>query len=68
MAKKPSQETKDRPALARITEAAKFLNISRAYAYKLIEQGDIPVKYIGSTKRVPWVWLDAQVAFDKDAQ
>lgn len=51
-----------RTGLARVTEAAKFLGVSRPYVYKLIRHGEIPTKRIGSAVRIPWVWLEAQAA------
>lgn len=51
-----------RSGLARVSEAAGFLSVSRPYLYKLVAQGDIPVKRIGSAIRIPWAWLEEQAA------
>lgn len=56
------REQPRRSGLARVSEAAVFLSVSRPYLYKLISQGEIPVKRIGSAVRIPWTWLEEQVA------
>ncbi len=38
--------------LLKATEIAELLNISRAFAYRLMKQGDIPVVQIGGARRV----------------
>ncbi len=38
--------------LLKATEIAEILNISRAFAYRLMKQGDIPVVQIGGARRV----------------
>ena len=63
----PKTESKPRPALARASEAAKFLNISRPQIYKLINSGDVPVRRIGTCLRIPWDWLEAQAHVTTDA-
>jgi|APSaa5957512622_1039677.scaffolds.fasta_scaffold281669_1 excisionase family DNA binding protein len=38
--------------LLKATEIAEILNISRAFAYRLMKQGVIPVVHIGNARRV----------------
>ena len=39
-------------SLLKATEIAEILNISRAFAYRLMKQGHIPVVQIGGARRV----------------
>ncbi len=39
--------------LQRISEAARFLGISRSLVYQLINAGDLPTVRIGRTRRIP---------------
>ena len=41
-----------RSRLLKATEIAEMLNISRAFAYRLMKQGDIPTVQIGGAVRV----------------
>ncbi len=43
----------DERILLRVPEAAERLGISRAYAFRLIAAGQIPIVRIGSAVRVP---------------
>ncbi|MEO2014213.1 MAG: helix-turn-helix domain-containing protein [Fuerstiella sp.] len=52
--------------LARIAEAAEFLNLSRPSVYRHIANGDIPVRRFGKTVRIPWAWLNSQNSIDAD--
>ena len=52
--------------LARIPEAAQFLSISRAKAYKLVNDGEIPSKRFGKSVRIPWEWLLKQAEIPSD--
>ena len=38
--------------LLKATEVAEILNISRAFAYRLMQRGEIPTVQIGSARRV----------------
>ena len=40
------------PKLLYVTEAAKVLRVSRAYAYRLVARGDLPCVRIGKSVRV----------------
>jgi excisionase family DNA binding protein len=40
--------------LADLPEAAKFLRVSRAKLYTLMESGDLPFVKMGKSRRVPW--------------
>ena len=47
------QVTQDLPTpLLKATDIAEMLNISRAFAYRLMKQGDIPTVQIGRAVRV----------------
>ena len=46
------KNTKNVPSLMKASEIADRHNISKAFAYKLIKQGDIPCVVIGSSIRV----------------
>lgn len=39
--------------LQRISEAARFLGISRSLVYQLINAGDLPTVRIGRSRRIP---------------
>ena len=39
--------------LQRITDAAKFLGISRSLVYRLIDSGALPTVRIGRSRRIP---------------
>jgi excisionase family DNA binding protein len=45
---------------AKVQEAAKFLSVSRATMYRLIDDGVVDVRRFGRTVRVPWSWLHDQ--------
>jgi excisionase family DNA binding protein len=42
---------------AKITEVAKYLNISKAMVNKMLHQGQIPYTKFGKVYRIPWSWL-----------
>lgn len=48
--------------LLKATEIAEILNISRAFAYRLMKQGHIPVVYIGNARRVRLSDLESFIA------
>ena len=39
--------------LERVSEAARFLSVSRSYIYKLLNLGVLPSVKIGSSRRIP---------------
>jgi excisionase family DNA binding protein len=39
--------------LGRVSEAAKFLSVSRSHIYKLMDQGQLPYVKIGKSRRIP---------------
>ena len=43
--------------LARVPEAEKFLGISRAKLYALMDAGDLAYAKVGRSRRIPWVAL-----------
>ena len=43
--------------LAKISEAAKFLNLSKAMVNKMLRDGRIPSVRFGKVYRIPWTWL-----------
>ena len=49
---------------ARIMEAADFLNVSRATIYVLMNDGTLPSKKIGRSRRIPWNGLREYAASD----
>ena len=44
---------------AKITEAAKYLNLSKAMVNKMVRDNRIPSKRFGKVYRIPWSWLSA---------
>ncbi len=40
--------------LARVTEVAKFLALSRAKLYLMMDAGELPYVRFGKSRRVPW--------------
>ena len=48
-----TQEQLIADGLQRITDAAKFLGISRSLVYRLINSGALPTVRIGRTRRIP---------------
>ena len=47
--------------LAKISEAAAFLNLSKAMVNKMVRDGRIPFKRFGKVYRIPWSWLRGEV-------
>jgi excisionase family DNA binding protein len=47
-------ETLAQPQLGRVTEVAKFLNLSRSKVYLMMEQGHWPFVKFGKSRRVRW--------------
>lgn len=47
--------------LAKISEAAAFLNLSKAMVNKMLRDGRIPSKRFGKVYRIPWSWLHGEV-------
>jgi excisionase family DNA binding protein len=43
--------------LAKISEAAQYLNISKAMVNKMLRAGKIPHTRFGKVYRIPWAWL-----------
>ena len=39
--------------LQRVSDAAKFLGVSRSHIYSLMEQGELPYVKLGKSRRVP---------------
>lgn len=52
----------ERPKLLRVSKVAAELDLSRTYLYKLINDGVVPVRKIGTTLRIPSWWVDEQAA------
>jgi excisionase family DNA binding protein len=52
--------------MATPVEAATFLRISKSMVHKLIGENKMPSCRYGRVIRVPWRWLQAQAAVDKD--
>jgi excisionase family DNA binding protein len=48
--------------LAKIAEAAKFLNLSKAMVNKMLRDGRIPSVRFGKVYRIPWSWLNNAVS------
>jgi excisionase family DNA binding protein len=48
--------------LAKISEAAKFLNLSKAMVNKMLRDGRIPSVRFGKVYRIPWSWLNNAVS------
>lgn len=46
------------PLAVPIPEAGRLLSMSRATAYRLVREGEMPVIKLGPTKRVPRAWID----------
>ena len=42
---------------AKVTEAAEYLNISKAMVNKMLHEGKIPYQRFGKIFRIPWSWL-----------
>jgi excisionase family DNA binding protein len=42
------------PQLGRVTEVAKYLNLSRSKIYLMMEQGELPYVKLGKSRRVRW--------------
>jgi excisionase family DNA binding protein len=49
--------TSDVSGFAKISEAATFLNLSKAMIHKMVRDGRIPSRRIGKVYRIPWSWL-----------
>lgn len=49
---------KQKPIVYSIAEVAQLLDISRSYAYKLVQQGELPVLDIGTRRVIPKAYLD----------
>ena len=47
--------------LAKISEAATFLNLSKAMVNKMLRDGRIPSRRFGKVYRIPWSWLQGEV-------
>jgi excisionase family DNA binding protein len=47
--------------LARIDDAEKFLNMSRAAIYVLMKSGQLSYTKIGRSRRIPWASLEKLV-------
>lgn len=52
--------------LLRVDEAAALCGLSRAFMYKIINRGEVPVIRIGRTTRIPRVWLENWIASQVD--
>lgn len=57
-----SETTKTVPQTFRIAEAAEYLSISRAAAFRAAKAGELPVLVIGGVRLVPRAALDAMLA------
>jgi excisionase family DNA binding protein len=53
--------------LAKISEAAKFLNLSKAMVNKMLRDGRIPSVRFGKVYRIPWSWLNSTVSANQTA-
>ena len=49
---------KQKPIVYSIAEVAQLLDISRSYAYKLVQQGELPDLDIGTRRVIPKAYLD----------
>ena len=49
---------KQKPIVYSFAEVAQLLDISRSYAYKLVQQGELPVLDIGTRRVIPKAYLD----------
>ncbi len=47
--------------LARVCEAERFLSLSRATVYALMERGELEYVKIGRSRRIPWKALEELV-------
>lgn len=48
---------KKRSGLARLTEAAAYLRISRTKLYSLMDAGELRTVKLGKSRRIPWTEL-----------
>lgn len=53
--------TDQRSMLLKVSEVADELRVARSYAYRLIQEGELPVVRIGRSVRVPRTALEAWV-------
>ncbi len=44
-----------------VPEAAEMLGISRSHLYQLIQSGKLPVVRLGTSVRIPRVWLERYI-------
>ena len=56
--RKENNMMKQKPIVYSIAEVAQLLDISRSYAYKLVQQGELPVLDIGTRRVIPKAYLD----------
>ncbi len=47
-------DAKAQPQLGRVSEVAKYLNMSRSKIYLMMEQGQLPFVKLGKSRRVRW--------------
>jgi excisionase family DNA binding protein len=47
--------------LATVAEARRFLSVSRATVYRMIEEGELPSLKVRGTRRLRWADLEAYV-------
>lgn len=52
--------------LLRVSEVAALLSLSRSHVYRMIQDGEIPVRRLGRTVRVERAWVDRFVSVSKN--
>ncbi len=63
-----TQSTPIQKRLLRVKTAAEVLDVSRAYAYRLVQEGHIPSVRIGKSLRVPIDGLEEYLAGLREAR
>lgn len=55
------ESTTQTPKLARVGEAAGYLNVSRSHVYGLMDSGQLTYCKIGNCRRIPWEAIERLV-------
>ena len=58
-----TDNTENLVGYAKVSEVAKYLNISTGMVHKMIRSGSIPYRRIGKVYRVSWAWLKSDINF-----